>query len=115
MRIVLVGIFLAFVYGGALSAADCGEVPHKVPFIPSGETAGEDGIRTARDAVVKYSAEVDEYLACMDARAPRILPYLTKEQKVRWDEDLADIHDRRRDVQNEMNLAIRSYRGANRD
>ena len=116
MKIALVGLFLAIAYGNsAVFAADCGEVPHKLPFVPSGETAGEEGIRVARNAVVKFSTAVDNYLTCMDARATRILPYLTKEQKVRWDEDLADLHDKRRDLQNEMNLAIRSYRNANND
>ena len=114
MRIALVGMFLALTFGNSVAfAADCGEVPHQPPFIPNGETAGEEGIRVARNAVVKYSAEVDNYLTCMDGRATNILPYLTKEQKARWEEDLADLHDKRRDIQNEMNLAIRSYRNAN--
>ena len=114
MKIALVGLFLAATLGtNAAFAADCGEAPHKLPFVPSGETAGEEGIRQARNAVVKFSTEVDDYLSCMDTRATKILPYLTKEQKARWEEDLADLHDKRRDIQNEMNLAIRAYRKTN--
>lgn len=96
-------------------AADCGEEPHALPTIPSGENAEAESIRQARVAVVSFSEKVDTYISCMDARGPSILPYLTKEQKARWEEDLADLHDRRRDLQNAMNLAIRTFRKAERD
>lgn len=99
--------------GNAVLAADCGEAPQDTPIIPNGETATAADIRAARDAVIVFSNEVDEYLACMDERAPRILPFLTKEQKVRWDEDLAEVHERRRELQTQMNMAIRGYRRAN--
>jgi hypothetical protein len=108
--------YLSFVFAGALAcslpvmAADCGEPPMDQPPVPSGEAASTDDIRIARDAVIQYSRQVDEYLTCMDQRAPKIMPYLTKEQKVRWDEDLADVHERRRKLQIKMNEAIRSYR-----
>ncbi|WP_262691956.1 hypothetical protein [Kordiimonas aestuarii] len=80
------------------------------PAVPDGHRADADDIRTARDAVLGYSKKVDEYLTCMDQRAGDILPYLTKEQKLRWDEDLTSIHNHRRDLQVKLNEAIRAYR-----
>ncbi|WP_417451867.1 hypothetical protein [Kordiimonas sp.] len=107
---------LSFVFAAALvgslpaSALDCGEPPMAQPPVPDGSRADADDIRTARDAVLTYSKKVDEYLSCMDQRAPTILPYLTKEQKLRWDEDLTGLHNHRRDLQVKLNEAIRSYR-----
>ena len=116
MKIKMLGILAAFTFGnGVAYGADCGEAPHSLPFIPKGEAAAADDIRTARLAVVEYSNAVDKYLLCMDERATRILPYLTKEQKGRWEEDLAELHEQRRDVQTEMNLAIRNFRKAGRE
>jgi len=116
MKYKLYGALMAAAMISAPSfAADCGEQPSDAPNVPNGEIAEAENIRQARVAVVSYSEKVDAYLACMDARGPSILPYLTKEQQVRWDEDLADLHDRRRDVQNAMNLAIRAYRKAERN
>lgn len=80
------------------------------PPVPNGANATADDIRDARDAVLGYSKKVDEYLSCMDQRASVIVPYLTKEQKVRWDEDLTQVHNNRRDLQIKLNEAIRAYR-----
>lgn len=111
MKKQILGIMLAAtVYAAPVAAEECGEPPYDQPAIPNGETSTAGDIRSARDAVVAYSAKVDEYLACMDTRGAKLLPYLTKEQQVRWDEDLADLHDVRRELQNQMNLAIRAYR-----
>ena len=107
---------LSFVFAAALlgsmpaMALDCGEPPLEQPFVPSGVNATSDDIRDARDAVLGYSKRVDEYLSCMDQRAAVIVPYLTKEQKTRWDEDLTNIHNTRRDLQIKLNEAIRAYR-----
>lgn len=92
-------------------AADCGEAPFDAPAgVPDGQTATATEIRTARNAVIAYSSKVDTYMACMDQRATVLLPYMTKEQKTRWDEDLADLHDTRRELQTAMNIAIRAFR-----
>jgi hypothetical protein len=96
-------------------AADCGEMPLDAPAIPDGATAAADDIRDARNAVLEFSSKVDEYLTCMDSRAATILPYLKKEQQERWEKDLADLHDRRRDLQTQMNAAIRAYRRSTRN
>jgi t-SNARE complex subunit (syntaxin) len=104
---------ISLLASGNVFAADCGEVPSVTPTVPSGSTATSGDIRAARDAVVAFSNKVDEYLACMDRRAASILPYLSKEQKERWDEDLANLHETRRDLQTQMNQAIRDYRRAN--
>jgi len=109
------GTIAAFAIGGSAAlGVDCGEAPHAKLAIPNGDSAEAENIRVARVAVVAYSNEVDKYLTCMDGRASRILPYLTKEQKIRWDEDLAALHEKRREIQTEMNLAIREFRKANR-
>ena len=97
---------------GQVFAVDCGEAPMDMPSVPDGAKATADDIRNARSSVLAYSAKVDEYLACMDNRATQILPYLTKEQQVRWDEDLASLHDKRRELQTQMNAAIRAFRRA---
>jgi len=111
MKTKLLGLSLALAFtSSAAFSADCGEAPYEQPPIPNGETADAEDIRKARVAVVTYSNKVDEYLTCMDQRAPRILPYLSKEQKVRWDEDLAEVHERRRELQTQMNQAIRAFR-----
>lgn len=104
-------VFAAALFGSLPAMAlDCGEPPIQQPAVPDGSNASADDIRSARDAVLAYSRSVDEYLTCMDQRAPDILPYLTKEQKVRWDEDLTKIHNERRDLQVKLNEAIRAYR-----
>jgi hypothetical protein len=107
---------LSFVFAAALTmslpaaALDCGEPPMDQPPVPNGANATSDDIRDARDAVLGYSKRVDEYLSCMDQRAAVIVPYLTKEQKTRWDEDLTKVHNDRRDLQIKLNEAIRAYR-----
>ncbi|WP_417459851.1 hypothetical protein [Kordiimonas sp.] len=104
-------VFAAALFGSLPAMAlDCGEPPMQQPPVPDGSRASADDIRDARDAVLTYSRSVDEYLTCMDQRAPVILPYLTKEQKARWDEDLTQIHNERRDLQVKLNEAIRAYR-----
>lgn len=106
-------IFACILLGSAtVSAADCGEPPMEHPPVPDGSSASADQIRDARDAILEYSKKVDEYLTCMDQRAAKIMPYLTKEQQTRWDEDLTAVHDVRRNLQIRMNEAIRSYRRA---
>ncbi|MEX0297527.1 MAG: hypothetical protein AB3N28_00555 [Kordiimonas sp.] len=113
MKKQLLGMIMAATVSAMpVVAEECGEPPMDQPSIPNGETSTADQIRSARNAVVAFSTEVDEYLACMDTRGAKLLPFLTKEQQVRWDEDLANLHDSRRDLQNQMNLAIRAYRRA---
>jgi len=107
--LLTVALLSGFSIGSAL-AADCGEMPIDTPAIPDGAAAGADDIRDARNAVLEFSSRVDEYLTCMDSRAATILPYLKKEQQARWEKDLADLHDRRRELQTQMNAAIRAYR-----
>ena len=110
-------LFLVPCLFASLSAAadDCGEPPLDLPTIPNGTTATVDDIRVAREDVVKYSQKVDAYLSCMDKRSQALLPYMTKEEKARWDEDLTNLHNGRRDVQIKMNDAIRAYRDAHKE
>lgn len=107
--------FLGIILAATMStlpvlAEECGEPPFDQPTIPDGAASEAEQIREARNAVVAYSAKVDEYLACMDSRGAKLLSYMTKEQQARWSEDLADLHESRRELQNQMNLAIRAYR-----
>jgi len=116
MKYTHFGIIIAAVIASTpVYAVDCGEKPNALPTVPTGTNMATESIRAARVAVVSFSEKVDNYITCMDTRAPTILPYLTKEQKARWEEDLADLHDRRRDLQNDMNLAIRAFRKAARN
>ncbi|WP_139167485.1 hypothetical protein [Kordiimonas lacus] len=109
LSLVLAGYVLV---STSVFAADCGEPPMDEPPVPNGAVADADQIRDSRDAILEYSKKVDEYLTCMDQRAAKIMPYLTKDQQARWDEDLAAVHERRRQLQIRMNEAIRSYRRA---
>ena len=116
MKKHILGFALALSFGAtSVSGADCGEPPMDQPPIPDGAQSDADAIRAARNAVVAYSTQVDAYLTCMDERGTKLMPYMTKEQQVRWDEDLANLHDSRRDLQQQMNLAIRAYRRSRQD
>lgn len=96
--------------GSAASAADCGEPPLDMPFVPAGENATAEDIRAARSSVLAYSATVDEFIGCMERRTALVSPYMTKEQMERRQEDLNDLHNERRDLQIKLNEAIRAYR-----
>ncbi len=110
MKNWLIATMLATSLSTSVFAAECGEAPLTMPSVPDGASATAESIRSSRDAVLAYSTKVDAYLACMDNRSTVIQPYLTKEQKARWDEDLATLHNNRRDLQTKMNEAIRAYR-----
>lgn len=113
MKKQFISLAIAMALGAAPAfAADCGEPPIDLPNVPEGASSDASAIRTARNAVVAFSGKVDTFMTCMDKRGTILLPYMTKEQKQRWDEDLADLHDLRRGVQTEMNVAIRAYRKA---
>ena len=91
-------------------ADECGQQPDNMPSLPHGSAATSETIRIARDEVVAYSSDVDKWLACMDQRIAKLGPYMTKEQRQRWSEDSADVHNQRRELQVRLNEAIRSYR-----
>ncbi len=91
-------------------AKDCGPPPLDVPVVPAGATASAEDIRTARNMVLSYSNKVDEFLGCMENRTSKFAPYMTKEQIARRQEDLNDLHNDRRDLQIQLNEAIRAYR-----
>lgn len=93
---------------------ECGEPPIDRPTIPSGETLNAQGIRAARNAVVAYSETVDTYLQCMDRRNTILNRYMTETQRKQMNNDLAGLHDKRRELQLKMNDAIRAFRAANR-
>jgi len=108
LLIALVGTALS----SPVLAQECGEPPLKGPSIPNGATADADDMRIARDGLLGFSKKVDSYLACMDQQGGKLLPYMTKEQQTRWDEDLNSVHNNRRDLQVKFNETIRAYRRA---
>ena len=117
---------LAFLFAGAfllsapfapLQAAgpigECGEPPLSKPTIPNGTGANADDMRIARNAILDYSSKIDSYLTCMDKRASVLFTYMEEEQRKRWNEDLSNLHEERRELQKKMNEEIRAYRNAN--
>ncbi|PCI62577.1 MAG: hypothetical protein COB37_06700 [Kordiimonadales bacterium] len=116
MKKTLIGAFVAVsIFSTSGFAADCGEIPSNIPTVPLGENATAESIRATRTAVVSFSAAVDTYIDCMSAKGLVIAPYMTEEQRDRREEDLDNLHERRRTVQNKMNEAIRAFRRATRD
>lgn len=109
-KIFFAAVGLSLAITSASAAVDCGEPPMQQPAVPDGARATPDDIRFARDAVLAYSAKVDEFIACMDARTARVAPYMTKEQITRRQEDIDELHNVRRDLQIKLNEAIRAYR-----
>jgi len=99
---------------GTASAADCGEPPVDAPTVPSGASASPNDMRIARERVIAYSDEVDQWLTCMDNRSSRLAQFLTREQRARLTEDLNKLHTDRQAVQRKLNTEIRAYRDANR-
>ena len=93
--------------------ADCGETPVMSGKVPAGETASADEIRAVRTSVLAWSDRVDQYIACMDRAGAKLLPWLTKEQQQRREEDLANLHNVRRETQIALNNAIRAFRPSN--
>lgn len=92
-------------------AADCGQPPYIAPEVPaSADNITIDSLRDIRSAVVSYSANVDRYLTCMDREGEKLTRFMTKSQQTRRDEDLNAIHERRREVQIQINELIRAYR-----
>ena len=91
------------------ATADCGMPPYEKPVIPDGGQADRDQMRSAVSEVKTFSDRDDQYLNCMDGRGAQVLPYMTKEQQQRWDEDLDTIHNDRVELQKSMNEQIRAY------
>ena len=78
--------------------------------VPEGASASSDQIRSARTRVLNWSKQVDDYMACMDRDGIKLQPWLTAQQWQRREEDLANLHNKRRDVQIALNNAIRTWR-----
>lgn len=97
----------------AQTVKECGEPPISKPRIPSTNGITAEQIRNARDSVLAYSESVDEYLQCMDDRFNVLGTYLTEEQRTQYNNDLASLHDGRRELQIQMNAAIRAFRAGN--
>lgn len=94
----------------ASTAEDCGEAPLDTPNLPSLTSVTSDTLKSARDRTVVFSEKVDNYMGCMDRQGSKLLPHLTKEQQARWEEDLTEVHENRRQLQIALNDLIRSFR-----
>ena len=92
-------------------ALDCGQPPFRKPTLPSDiSNLTLEQLRDIRSKVVNYSGAVDTYLNCMDAESEKLSRFMTKEQRARRDQDLNDLHERRREVQVQLNEIIRNFR-----
>lgn len=92
------------------TADDCGAPPLNKPNLPSSTTVTADSLKNARESTILFSERVDNYMSCMDQRGRKLLPYLTKEQQSRWEEDLTGVHENRRQLQIALNDLIRAFR-----
>lgn len=111
MKYAVIMIFV-FVFTQGTWAMECGQPPLDLPAVPSVSGLTSDALRQARERVISYSEGVDRYLTCMDRRAAMLFTYMTEEQRTRWQDDLADVHNGRRELQVEMNALIRAFRKA---
>ena len=91
-------------------ATDCGVPPLDKLNLPSATSVDSDNLKVARDHVIGFSDNVDTYMNCMDQRGRKLLPYMSKDQQSRWEEDLTKVHEHRRELQIALNDLIREYR-----
>ncbi|WP_281302152.1 MULTISPECIES: hypothetical protein [unclassified Iodidimonas] len=96
----------------AMAAPDCGDPPSNEPKIPVGKKADRDLMLKSVNAVRAYSESIDEWLACKDRRAVQVFSWMNEDQRKRWEEDLNSVHERRVEVQRQMNEAIREFNAA---
>ena len=99
--------------GSAMAAPYCGAPPGVEPAIPDGTKVSKDGMLAGVNAVKAYSERVDGYLACKDQRAIEVFQWMNEEQRARWEEDLNAVHERRVELQRQMNESIRVFNSHN--
>ena len=108
-RLVPLLAALMLLAGPALAAVDCGDPPMDEPAIPDGTHANRAEMLAAVNAVKAYSDAVDAYLKCKDERSLTVFQWMNEAQRTRWSEDLDRVHQRRVEVQRQMNEAIRLF------
>ena len=108
-RLVPLVAALVLFAGPALAAVDCGDPPMDEPAIPDGAHASRAEMLSAVNAVKAYSDAVDAYLKCKDERSLTVFKWMNEAQRTRWAEDLDRVHQRRVEVQRQMNEAIRVF------
>ena len=101
---------LATGMSAATYATDCGAPPLDQPVLPLKQVISPEELKNARDKTIQFSESVDAYMACMDQQGQKLLPYMTKKQQTRWEEDLTQVHENRRQIQIALNDLIRAYR-----
>ncbi len=108
-RLVPLVATLVLLAGPVLAAVDCGDPPMDEPAIPDGTRATRAEMLAAVKAVKAYSDAVDTYLKCKDERSLTVFQWMNEAQRTRWNEDLDRVHQRRVEVQRQMNEAIRLF------
>ncbi|GER08217.1 hypothetical protein GCM10007972_17440 [Iodidimonas muriae] len=111
--LTLVAAFL--LSGTAFAAPDCGDPPLNEPAIPQASKATRESMLAGVNAVKAYSGAVDTWLTCKDRRSVEVFQWMSEEQRTRWEEDLNKVHERRVEVQRQMNEAIREFNKVNTD
>lgn len=110
LNLTLIIVILVLVPAAqAQQSLDCGPEPLDTPQLPDGTTTTRGDLSSAVAQVRAYSGAVDTFLSCMDTVGVELLPYMTKEQQERWDDDLNSLHERRVDLQKSMNEEIRTF------
>ena len=108
--ITRIGLGLAaLVITQGAQAQDCGLPPDNVPTLPDGDPVDRTGLMAAIDEVKKYSADVNAYLDCMDARKELLFIHLTEAQRGRWNAETDAILEKLASIEVGMNEQIQKY------
>jgi len=111
--IVASAVLSTAVMASSALAIDCGQPPIKGPKLTAFYTGMTvETVTAMRNKVISYSANVDNYITCMDREGDKLIAFMGKQQRARRDEDLNALHETRRLVQVQMNDLIRSYRAS---
>ncbi|MGF1607503.1 MAG: hypothetical protein ACFB22_14320 [Rhodothalassiaceae bacterium] len=102
-------VILTVALNGAQAPVDCGAAPEFAYQLPGVDTASAAELRDARAQVQAHSQAITEWLSCMDTRAAKVFTWMTEDQRARWDEDLATIHNARVELERGLNERIRAY------
>lgn len=113
-RAFLLALVLALPVGdvraqSVADAPDCGDPPMTEPRIPNAKRSVREDMLAGVNAVKAYSEAIDAWLACKDRRAVTVFGWMNEQQRARWEEDLAKIHEDRVEVQRKMNEEIRLF------
>lgn len=115
MSAFLLGLYMLAQASSPAAAVDCGSPPVFQAGLPAEDTATAEQLRDARTNVQAHSTAVTQWLSCMDQRSRKVFSWLTEDQRSRWDEDLAAVHNDRVELERGLNNRIRAYNARLRD